>query len=74
MARIMICGNLPKSLGADVVNTVNYVLNRCLIGPIGKKTPYELVKGKKPNVRYFKVFKSKSFIDNNGKKTFVNLM
>jgi len=42
-----------KSLWAETVNTTNYVLNRCLIRLILKKTPYELFKNKKPNVSYF---------------------
>jgi len=32
---------------ADAVNTACYVLNRVLIRPILKKTPYELFKGRK---------------------------
>ena len=38
--------NLPKSSWADAVSTTCYVLNRVLIRPILKKTPYELFKGK----------------------------
>ena len=34
--------NLPKYFWIDVVNTTAYVLNRTLIRPILKKTPYEL--------------------------------
>ena len=60
MAKTLICENdLPKSLWAEAIKTANYVLNRCLIRPILKKTPYELFKGKKPNVSYFKAFRSK---------------
>jgi len=32
-----------------------------------KKTPYELFKGKKPNISYFRAFGCKCFIHNNGK-------
>jgi len=49
------------------VNTTCYVLNRVLIRPILKKTPYELFKGRKPNISHFRVFGSKCFILNNGK-------
>ena len=63
MARTLICKNdLPKSLWAKAINTVNYVLNKCLIRFILKKTPYELFKDKKPSVSYFKTFGSKFFI------------
>ena len=48
--------NLPKYFWAEVVNTSCYVLNRILLRPILKKTPYELWKNKKPNISYFKAF------------------
>jgi len=38
-----------------------------LIRPIFKKTPYELFKGRKPNISHLKVFGCKCFILNNGK-------
>ena len=69
MARALIYKNhVPKSLWVEVVNIANYVLSRCLIRPMLKNTPYELFKGKKPNVSYFKAFASKCFIHNNRKK------
>ena len=49
---------------AEAVNTSCYVLNRILLRPILKKTPYELWKNKKPNISYFKVFGCKCFILN----------
>ena len=59
--------NLLKYFWADAVNTACYVLNRVLIRPILKKTPYELFKGRKPNISHFRVFGCKCFILNNGK-------
>jgi len=59
--------NLPKYFWADAVNTTCYMLNRVLISPILKKTPYELFKGRKPNISHFRVFGCKCFILNNGK-------
>ena len=35
----LIENGLAKHYWAEVVNTANYVLNRCLIRPILKKTP-----------------------------------
>jgi len=58
---------LPKYLWADVVSTACYVLNRVLIRPILKKTPYELFRGRKPNLSLLKVFGCKCFILNNSK-------
>ena len=71
MARTMLNeNNLPKYFWAKAVNTC-YVLNRILLWPVLKKTPYELRKNKKPNISYFKVFECKCFIlntkDNLGK-------
>jgi len=59
--------DLPKYLWADAVSTACYILNRVLIQPILKKTPYELFKGRKPNISHLKVFGCKCFILNNGK-------
>jgi len=58
---------LPKYFWADAVYTAAYVLNRTLIRPILKKTPYELYKGRKPSVSHLRVFGCKCFILNNGK-------
>ena len=60
--------NLQKYFWADAVSTACYVLNRILIRPILKKTPYELYKGRKPDISHFKVFGCKCFILNNGKE------
>lgn len=60
--------HLPKYFWADAINTACYVLNRILIHPILNKTPYELLKGRKPNISHFHVFGCKCFILNNGKE------
>lgn len=59
--------NLPKYFWADAVSTACYVSNRVLVRPILKKTPYELYKGRKPNISYFHIFGCKCFVLNNGK-------
>ena len=42
LVRTMLNENsLPKYFWADAINTASYVLNRVLIRPILKKTPYE---------------------------------
>ncbi|KAL8115758.1 hypothetical protein AgCh_022311 [Apium graveolens] len=53
---------LPRSFWAEAVNTACYVLNRVLIRPILDKTPYELLKKKRPNISYFRIFGSKCFV------------
>ena len=52
---------------ADAAYTASYVLNRTLIRPILKKTPYELYKGRKHNISHLRVFGCKCFVLNNGK-------
>ena len=55
---------LLKGFWAKVVNTVCHIQNRVFLKPILKKTPYELWKGRKPNISYFHVFGLKCFILN----------
>jgi hypothetical protein len=46
----------------EVINTACYSINRLYLHRILKKTSYELLTGKKPNVSYFRVFGSKCVI------------
>ncbi|KAJ6821268.1 uncharacterized protein M6B38_393620 [Iris pallida] len=64
MARVMLNQfSLPRYLWAEAVNTACYILNRVLIRPISKKTPYVWF-DRTPNVSYFKIFGCKCFILN----------
>ena len=56
------------SFWADAVSTSCYVMNRVLIRPILKKTPYELFNGRKPNINHLRVFGCICFVLNNGKE------
>jgi transposase InsO family protein len=47
---------------AEAINTACYSINCLYLHRILKKTSYELLIGKKPNVSYFRVFGSKYFI------------
>jgi len=58
---------LPKYFWADVVSTTCYVMNHVLIRPILKKTPYELLNGRKPHIGHLKIFGCKCYILTNGK-------
>jgi hypothetical protein len=63
MARTMLDEyKTPDRFWAEVINTVCYSINRLYLHRILKKTSYELLTGKKPNVSYFRVFGSKCFI------------
>ncbi|GJY01647.1 retrovirus-related pol polyprotein from transposon TNT 1-94 [Tanacetum coccineum] len=56
--------SLPQKFWCNAVDTLTYILNRILIRAILGKTPYELLRGRKPTLDYFKVFGSKCFILN----------
>jgi hypothetical protein len=47
---------------AEVINTTCHATNRLYLHKLLKKTSYELLIGNKPNVSYFRVFKSKCYI------------
>ena len=64
---IMIAANVAKNLWAKAISTAAYIINRCMIRPLLEKTPYELLKGRKPNTSHFKTFGCKYFIHYNGK-------
>ena len=64
----MLCEkNLPKYFWAEAINTSCYIINKAMIRPILKKTPYELFRERKPNISYFYPFGCKCFVLNNGK-------
>jgi len=58
---------LLKCFWAEAVNTTCYIMNRHLIRPILKKTPYELYNGRKPNISHLHVFGCKCLVLNNNK-------
>jgi hypothetical protein len=63
MARTMLDEyKTPDRFWAEAINTTCYSINRLYLHWILKKTSYELLTGKKPNVSYFRVFGSKCFI------------
>ncbi|GKA21273.1 retrovirus-related pol polyprotein from transposon TNT 1-94 [Tanacetum coccineum] len=55
---------IPQKFWCNAVDTSTYILNRILIRPILGKTSYEIFRGRKPSLEYFKVFGSKCFILN----------
>ena len=61
--------NLPKYFWAEAVNTECYVINRVNIRPKLNKTPYEVLKGKTPNLSHLKVFGCRCFVHMNGKES-----
>ncbi|GJY98529.1 retrovirus-related pol polyprotein from transposon TNT 1-94 [Tanacetum coccineum] len=55
---MLIFAKAPLFLWAEAVATACYTLNRSLVHTLHRKTYYELLKGKKPNLQYFRVFGS----------------
>ena len=53
---------MARNLWGEAVNTACHTVNWVYFKPGTKKTPYELRKGRKPNVKYFKIFRSTCFI------------
>ena len=63
MAKAMLHNkDMAKNLWREAVNTACHMVNRMYFRPDTKKTSYELWKGRKPNVKYFKIFGSTCFI------------
>jgi hypothetical protein len=63
MARTMLDEyKTPDRFWVEAINTACYSINRLYLHRILKKTSYELLTGKKPNVSYFRVFGSKCLI------------
>nr|GFB52340.1 retrovirus-related Pol polyprotein from transposon TNT 1-94 [Tanacetum cinerariifolium] len=56
--------SIPQKFWCNAVDTSSYRLNRILIRSILGKIPYEIFRGRKPSLEYFKVFGSKCFILN----------
>ena len=54
---------------AEAVNTACHATNRLYLHRLLKKTSYELLTGKKPNISYFRVFGSKCYILNKKSKS-----
>nr|GEX54151.1 retrovirus-related Pol polyprotein from transposon TNT 1-94 [Tanacetum cinerariifolium] len=54
--------SLPQNFWCNTVDTSIYILNRILFRVILGKTPYELLRGRKPTLDYFRVFRRKFFI------------
>ncbi|GKA84924.1 retrovirus-related pol polyprotein from transposon TNT 1-94 [Tanacetum coccineum] len=56
--------SLPQKFWCNAIDTSTYILNRILIRVILGKTPYELLRGRKPTLDHFRVFGRKCFILN----------
>lgn len=67
-ARTMLAdAGISQRFWAEAVNNACFTQNRTLINNHIYLTPYEIWKGSKPNISYFRIFGSKCFILDNGK-------
>jgi len=63
MARVMIHSkNLAQHFWGEAVNIACHIINRVYLRPETNKTPYEIWRGKKPTVKYFRTFGNKCYI------------
>ncbi|GKE69572.1 retrovirus-related pol polyprotein from transposon TNT 1-94, partial [Tanacetum coccineum] len=63
--KMCIFSRLPEFLWAEAISTACCTQNRSIIHTRHNKTPYELLRDRKPNVEYFHVFGSLSYPTNN---------
>nr|GEW55674.1 putative ribonuclease H-like domain-containing protein [Tanacetum cinerariifolium] len=61
---MLIFSRLPEFLWAKAVATACFTQNWSIIHTRYNKTPYELLRGRKPNVKYFHVFGSLCYLTN----------
>ncbi|CAL8120822.1 unnamed protein product [Prunus armeniaca] len=63
MARVLLkSAKLADHFWAEAISTACYTSNRVFFRPHTKSTPYEIWKGKKPNVKHLRTFGSKCYI------------
>ncbi|GJY57677.1 retrovirus-related pol polyprotein from transposon TNT 1-94 [Tanacetum coccineum] len=55
---MLIFSKAPEFLWAEAIATACFTQNRSIVHTQYNKTPYELIRGRKPNVQYFHVFGS----------------
>jgi hypothetical protein len=63
MAQVMIhAKQLAQHFWGEAVHTACHIINRVFLRPTTNTTPYEIWRGKKPIIKYFRVFGSKCYI------------
>jgi len=67
---LLIESKISSQFWAEAVSTTHYIINGVFLRLILEKTPYEVYRGKKPNISYFHVFGSKCFILKNANDRF----
>ncbi|XP_031091039.1 uncharacterized protein LOC115996034 [Ipomoea triloba] len=69
MARVLISSkDLPQFFWVEAVHTACHIINRVYLRLGMSHTPYELWRGRKPNLKYFRIFCSRYYILNDREK------
>ncbi|GKC56349.1 retrovirus-related pol polyprotein from transposon TNT 1-94 [Tanacetum coccineum] len=55
---MLIFSKTPEFIWAEAIATACFTQNRSIVHTRYNKTPYELIRGRKPNIQYFHVFRS----------------
>ncbi|GJT02426.1 retrovirus-related pol polyprotein from transposon TNT 1-94 [Tanacetum coccineum] len=61
---MLIFSKSPEFLWAEAIATACFTQNRSIVHTCYNKTPYELIRGRKPNIQYFHVFGSLCYLTN----------
>nr|GFA59048.1 retrovirus-related Pol polyprotein from transposon TNT 1-94 [Tanacetum cinerariifolium] len=61
---MLIFANLPLFLWAEAIVTACFTQNRSIIHKRFDKTPYELINKRKPNIKFFRVFRCRCYLLN----------
>nr|GEU59779.1 hypothetical protein [Tanacetum cinerariifolium] len=56
----------PKQNGAEAIAITCFIQNRSLVIPRHEKTPYHIISGRKPSVKFFHIFSSLCYIVRDG--------
>ncbi|GJZ97122.1 retrovirus-related pol polyprotein from transposon TNT 1-94 [Tanacetum coccineum] len=62
---MLIFSKTPKFIWVETITTACFTQNRSIVHTRYNKTPYELIRGRKPNIQYFHVFRSLCYPTNN---------
>ncbi|CAM8900385.1 unnamed protein product [Rhodiola kirilowii] len=64
---MLIASGVPKGFWAEAVHAASYILNRASLRFLIGKMPYDLLRGRKPNIAHLKFFGCRCYVHNNGK-------
>ncbi|GJR83232.1 hypothetical protein Tco_0154017 [Tanacetum coccineum] len=57
---------VPLFFWAEIISTAGFTQNRSLVIPLHEKTPYHIINGRKPSIKFFHIFGSLYYIVRDG--------